>query len=147
MSLGFLGEYQHSLDAKGRVILPVEFREDLAEGAVLTKVLDGCLAVYNEGEFEMLAQRVRESARQGPRQRQAARAWFSSARHFVPDKQGRFAIPQPLREFARLERDVMVLGVDNRVELWNPLRWRDVEADAQADIQSGGAGLDDIGFI
>lgn len=147
MSLGFLGEYQHSLDAKGRVILPVEFREDLATGAVLTKVLDGCLAVYSEGEFEMLAQRVRESARQGPRQRQAARAWFSSARHFVPDKQGRFAIPQPLREFARLERDVMVLGVDNRVELWNPPRWREVEADAQADIQSGGAGLDDIGFI
>ncbi len=147
MSLGFLGEYQHSLDAKGRVILPVEFRESLADGAVLTRVLDGCLAVYNEGEFEVLAEKVRGSARQGPRQRQAARAWFSSARHFVPDKQGRFAIPQPLREFARLERDVMVLGVDNRVELWNPVRWREVEADAQADIQSGGAGLDDIGFI
>jgi MraZ protein len=147
MSLGFLGEYQHSLDAKGRVILPVEFREDLAEGAVLTKVHDGCLAVYDEGEFELLAQRVRESARRGQRQRQAARAWFASARHFVPDKQGRFAIPQPLREFARLERDVMVLGVDNRVELWNPVRWREVEADAQADIQSGGSDLDDIGFI
>ena len=79
-------------------------------------------------------------------QRQAARVWFSSARHFVPDKQGRFAIPQPLREFARLERDVMVLGVDNRIELWNPVRWREVEADAQTDIQAG-AGLDDIGFI
>ena len=73
--------------------------------------------------------------------------WFSSARHFVPDKQGRFAIPQPLREFARLERDVMVLGVDNRIELWNPVRWREVEADAQTDIQAGGAGLDDMGFI
>lgn len=147
MSLGFLGEYQHSLDAKGRVILPVEFREPLASGAVLTRVLDGCLAVYSQGEFEQLAETVREKAREGARQRQAARAWFSSARAFVPDKQGRFAIPQPLREFAQLERDVMVLGVDNRVELWNPVRWRDVEADAQADIQGGGAGLDDIGFI
>ena len=147
MSLGFLGEFQHSLDAKGRVILPVEFREPLATGAVLTKVLDGCLAVYNEGEFELLAEKVRESARLGARQRQAARAWFSSARHFVPDKQGRFAIPQALREFARLERDVMVLGVDNRVEMWNPVRWREVEAEAQADIQGGSAGLDDMGFI
>ena len=147
MSLGFLGEYQHSLDAKGRVILPVEFREPLATGAVLTKVLDGCLAVYNEGEFEMLAEKVREKARQSARQRQAARAWFSSARHFIPDKQGRFAIPQALREFARLERDVMVLGVDNRVELWNPVKWREVETDAQADIFGGGAGLDDMGFI
>src|SRR4051794_32574421 len=96
MSLGFLGEFQHSLDAKGRVILPVEFREPLATGAVLTRVLDGCLAVYSEGEFELLAERMRESARQGARQRQAARAFFSSARHFVPDKQGRFAIPQAL---------------------------------------------------
>ena len=63
MSLGFLGEFQHSLDAKGRVILPVEFREPLAAGAVLTRVLDGCLAVYSEGEFELLADKVRESAR------------------------------------------------------------------------------------
>jgi MraZ protein len=147
MSLGFLGEFQHSLDAKGRVILPVEYREPLGGGAVLTRVLDGCLAVYSEGEFEVLAEKVRESARQSARHRQAARVWFSSARHFVPDKQGRFAIPQPLREFARLERDVMVLGVDNRIELWNPVRWREVEADAQTDIQAGGAGLDDMGFI
>ncbi len=147
MALGFLGEYQHSLDAKGRVILPVEFREPLAGGAVLTKVLDGCLAVYSEGEFEVLAERVRESARQSARHRQAARAWFASARHFVPDKQGRFAIPQPLREFALLERDVMVLGVDNRIEFWNPAKWREVEAAAQTDIQSGGADLADMGFI
>ena len=144
MSLGFLGEFQHSLDAKGRVILPVEFREPFATGAVLTKVLDGCLAVYSEGEFEMLAEKVRERARAGSRQRQAARAWFASARPFVPDKQGRFAIPQALREFAHLERDVMVLGQDQRVELWNPMRWREVEAAAQADIESGSSDLEDM---
>ena len=144
MSLGFLGEFQHSLDAKGRVILPVEFREPFVTGAVLTKVLDGCLAVYSEGEFEMLAEKVRERARAGARQRQASRAWFASARPFVPDKQGRFAIPQALREFAHLERDVMVLGQDQRVELWNPVRWREVEAAAQADIESGSSGLEDM---
>ena len=94
-----------------------------------------------------MAERVRESARQSARHRQAARVWFSAARPFTPDKQGRFAIPQTLREYAGLERDVMVLGVDNRIELWNPVRWREQEAEGQADIPSGGARLDDIGFI
>jgi MraZ protein len=146
MSLGFLGEFQHSLDTKGRVILPVEFRDRLAAGAVLTRMLDGCLAVYSRETFETLAEQVRQSARQGPRQREVARLWFSSAREFVPDKQGRVPVPQTLRDYADLERDVMVLGIDNRIELWSPTRWRDREAQAQADIASG-EGLADIGFF
>jgi MraZ protein len=146
MSLGFLGEFQHSLDTKGRVILPVEFRERLAGGAVLTRMLDGCLAVYTADEFSVLAEQVRQSARQGPRQREVARLWFSSARELVPDKQGRVPIPQNLRDYAELERDVMVLGTDNRIELWNPAKWRDREAQAQEDIRSG-EGLADIGFF
>jgi MraZ protein len=146
MSLGFLGEYQHALDAKGRVILPAEFREPLAEGAVLTKVLDGCLAVFSREGFEQMAERVRENARRGERERRAARSFFSAARPFTPDKQGRVAIPQTLREYAGLERDVMVLGVDNRVELWNPVRWREQDSQGQADIASG-EGLSDVGFI
>jgi MraZ protein len=146
MSLGFLGEYQHALDAKGRVILPAEFREPLANGAVLTKVLDGCLAVYSREGFEEMAEQVRQSARRGAKERRAARSWFSAARPFTPDKQGRVAIPQTLREYAGLERDVMVLGVDNRIELWNPGRWREHEAEGQADIASG-EDLADVGFI
>jgi MraZ protein len=146
MSLGFLGEYQHALDAKGRVILPAEFREPLSEGAVLTKSLDGCLAVFSREGFEEMAERVRESARRGERERRAARSFFSAARPFTPDKQGRVAIPQNLRDYSALERDVMVLGVDNRIELWSPQRWRDHEAKGQADIASG-EGLSDVGFI
>jgi MraZ protein len=146
MSLGFLGEYQHALDAKGRVILPAEFREPLSDGAVLTKSLDGCLAVFSREGFEEMAERVRESARRGERERRAARSFFSAARPFTPDKQGRVAIPQNLREYSALERDVMVLGVDNRIELWSPQRWRDHEAKGQADIASG-EGLADVGFI
>lgn len=146
MSLGFLGEYQHALDAKGRVILPAEFREPLASGAVLTKVLDGCLGVYSREGFEEMAEQVRVSARRGPMERRAARSWFSAARPFTPDKQGRVAIPQTLRDYAGLERDVMVLGVDNRIELWNPTKWREHEAEGQADISSG-EGLADVGFI
>jgi MraZ protein len=128
------------------VILPAEFREPLSEGAVLTKSLDGCLAVFSREGFEEMAERVRESARRGERERRAARSFFSAARPFTPDKQGRVAIPQNLREYSALERDVMVLGVDNRIELWSPQRWRDHEAKGQADIASG-EGLSDVGFI
>lgn len=143
MTVRFLGEFQHALDAKGRVVLPADYREPLAEGAVLTRVLDGCLAVYSQGEFDQLADQVRESARRSERHRRAARSWFSSARAFVPDKQGRVPIPQTLREYAGLERDVMVLGVDRRIELWNPARWRDYVAVGEADIASG-EGLEDL---
>ncbi|HEY7439988.1 MAG TPA: division/cell wall cluster transcriptional repressor MraZ [Acidimicrobiia bacterium] len=146
MSLGFLGEYQHALDAKGRVILPSDFREPLAAGAVLTKSLDGCLAVYSAEGFDEMAELVRESARRGERERRAARSFFSAGRRFTPDKQGRVPIPQNLREYAGLERDVMVLGVDNRIELWNPVRWREHDALGQSDMANG-EGLADVGFI
>jgi MraZ protein len=142
----FLGEFQHSLDAKGRVILPADFRDDLAAGAVLTKGLDGCLAVYESSVFEGIVEQVREAARRGARERQVARSFFGGARPFTPDKQGRVAIPQNLREFAQLERDVMVVGVDNRIEIWNAARWREHEAQGQADIATP-EGLEDIGII
>src|SRR5579884_1039659 len=74
----FLGEFQHSLDAKGRVILPVEFRDELAEGAVITRGLDGCLSVFPREEFEAMAESVREKSRRGDRERRAARTFFAS---------------------------------------------------------------------
>lgn len=142
----FVGEFQHSLDAKGRVILPVDFREDLAAGAVLTKNLDGCLTIYSRSGFEDMAQRIQEAARRGERERRAARVFFSGARTFLPDRQGRVAIPQPLREFAGLERDVIVNGAYDRIELWNPTAWREHHAEGSTDLREG-RGLADVGFI
>ncbi|MCL6640969.1 MAG: hypothetical protein K6T92_06305 [Candidatus Rokubacteria bacterium] len=75
----FLGEHQHSLDTKGRVILPARFRDQLEGGAVIAKALDGCLAVYPIAEFERLAQRLREARERGSRERQAARTFFAGA--------------------------------------------------------------------
>jgi MraZ protein len=123
----FLGEYQHSLDAKGRVILPAKYREDLAGGAVIAKALDGCLAVYPMEEFRQVAEQAREMARQGVRERQAARAFFAGAVETVPDKQGRVAIPQHLREFAHLQRDVIVAGNLRHLEIWDAARFRDAD--------------------
>jgi len=104
----FLGEYQHSLDAKGRVILPARFRDQLEGGAVMARALDGCLAVYPVDEFDRLATRIREVRERGGDQRQTARTFFAGAIEIAPDKQGRVAVPQHLRDYAGLEREVIV---------------------------------------
>src|SRR6185295_6515226 len=101
----FLGEHQHSLDAKGRVILPARFRDQLEGGAVMARALDGCLAVYPAAEFERVASKLAVARERGTRERQAARSYFAGAAEFAADKQGRVAIPQHLREYAHLERE------------------------------------------
>jgi MraZ protein len=132
----FLGEHQHSLDAKGRVILPARFRDQLEHGAVMAKALDGCLAVYPMDEFQRVADNARELAQRGPRERQAARALFAGAIEIVPDKQGRVAIPQNLRDFAGLTRDVIVAGMFQRIEIWDAQKFRELDREGDASILS-----------
>ena len=130
----FLGEHQHSLDAKGRVILPARFRDQLEQGAVMAKALDGCLAVYPMEEFQLVADKARELAQRGPRERQAARAFFAGAVEIVPDKQGRVAVPQNLRDFAGLTREVIVAGMNHRIEIWDAQRFRELDREGDASI-------------
>lgn len=120
----FLGEYQHTLDAKGRVILPAKFREQLEGGGVIAKTIDGCLGVYTMEGWQEVAESIREKARRGATERQAARTLFAGAAQVEPDRQGRIAIPPNLRQFAGLERDVVVAGVYSRIEIWDGERWR-----------------------
>ncbi len=133
----FLGEHQHSLDAKGRVILPARFREQLEGGAVIAKALDGCLAVYPIAEFERLAQRLREARERGSRERQAARTFFAGASEVTPDRQGRVAIPQHLREYAALSRDVIVAGSYDHIEIWDAQAFRERDVLGTAAISEG----------
>jgi len=133
----FLGEYQHSLDTKGRVILPAKFRDQLADGAFVSKGRDGCLFVYPAEEFERVAEQAREAAKRSERERQAARSFFAGAADVVPDKQGRIPIPQTLREYAGLERDVTVAGVFSRIEIWDNERWREREQIGEQALVSG----------
>jgi MraZ protein len=130
----FLGEHQHSLDAKGRVILPARFRDQLEGGAVMAKALDGCLAIYPPEEFERVAQNAREAAQRGAAERQAARAFFTGAAEITPDKQGRVAVPQHLREFAGLTREVIVAGMYTRIEIWDAQRFRELDREGDASI-------------
>jgi MraZ protein len=133
----FLGEYQHSLDAKGRVILPAKFRDQLFGGAVVAKGLDGCLCIYTAEEFERVAEAAREAARRSDRERQAARSLFAGAAEVVPDKQGRIPIPQPLRTYAGLGREVVLAGVFSRVEIWDTERWDERERIGEEELVSG----------
>jgi MraZ protein len=139
----FLGEHQHSLDAKGRVILPARFRDQLEGGAVMTKALDGCLAVYPNAEFDQVARKLREARGRGARERQAARTFFWGSVEIAPDKQGRVAIPQALREYAALDRDVIVAGNFDHIEIWDAQRFREHDRVGTASIEEG-EGIDDF---
>src|SRR5215471_6807044 len=112
----FLGEFQHSLDTKGRVILPAKYRDQLAEGAFVTKGRGGCLSVFTAEEFEEVAASIREQSRNSPKELNAARTFFGGASEIRPDRQGRVALPPNLREYAGLERDVTVVGLFSRIE-------------------------------
>lgn len=119
----FLGEYQHSLDAKGRVILPSKFRARLDAGCVLTKGQDGCLYVYPREEWDRLAHQLSEARLSSQQARNFNRLFFSGASDEGPDKQGRVTIPEGLRTYARLDREVTVFGAGSHVEIWDRSSW------------------------
>lgn len=121
----FVGRYEHSLDSKGRVILPAKFRPDFERGGYLTENREGCLALWTPGEFQRQMQAMQEQAAEGRTERNRARLWAASSHEVEIDRQGRMAIPAHLRDFASLEGDVLVHGVIDRVELWNPAVWEE----------------------
>ena len=120
---GFVGRYEHSLDTKGRVILPAKFRPSFEHGGFLTEHSEGCLALWTPGEFDRQMNAMQESAATGRTERNRARVWASSSAEVEIDRQGRMPIPTQLRGFAKLESEVLVLGVIDRVELWDPSAW------------------------
>jgi MraZ protein len=133
----FLGEFQHSLDAKGRVILPARYRDQLAEGAFVTKGRGGCLSVFAPEEFAVVATEIREQSKRGQRELNAARSFFGGTCEVRPDKQGRVALPPNLREYAGLDREVVLVGLFSRIEIWDRARWHELDqAGAQALSES-----------
>ncbi len=119
----FFGRYEHSLDLKGRIILPAKFRSSFEHGGYLTQYYDRCLALWTPEAFEVQME-ARETAQDlSAEERNMARLWSSGTQEVDVDKQGRIAIAQHLRAFARLEGDVLVHGAIERVELWNPAVW------------------------
>ncbi|MBM7565698.1 MraZ protein [Paenibacillus sacheonensis] len=119
----FMGEYQHSIDDKGRIIIPAKFREQLGDQFVITRGLDNCLFVYPLSEWSQLEQKLKSLPMMKSDARAFSRFFFSGATECELDKQGRVNLPNTLCEYAKLERDCIVLGVSNRVEIWSKPIW------------------------
>lgn len=126
----FMGTYTPKLDEKGRLFLPAKFRDRLAEGLVITQGQEKCLVVWPEDVFMQEASRAQSTPMTNRDARDYARVLFASAEQGTPDKQGRVGIPLHLRTYAALQRDVVVIGVMDRVEIWDPQRWADYSSGA-----------------
>lgn len=121
----FMGEYNHTIDAKGRLIIPSKFREILGDTFVVTKGLDGCLFVYDNEEWKRFEEKLRTLPITNKEARQFVRFFLAGATEAEVDKQGRILIPNVLREFAGLTKDVVLVGVGSRIEIWSRERFED----------------------
>ncbi len=130
----FLGTHTPRLDEKGRLILPAKFREELAGGVVITKGQERCLYVFPGTEFSRIAEQLREHPMTHKAARAYSRVFFASAHDEVPDRQGRVMIPAHLREYAGLDRELVVIGASTRVEIWDREAWETYLADSEEDF-------------
>lgn len=121
----FIGEYQHTLDAKGRMFIPAKFRDELGEKFIVTLGLDNCLFVFSSDEFNKLKEKQDSLSIANKDARNFARFFFAGACECEPDKQGRINLPQRLLSYAHLEKDVTIVGVSNRIELWSTDKWNE----------------------
>ena len=121
----FRGEYSHTIDTKGRLIIPSRFREELGETFVVTKGLDGCLFVFSDEEWKAFEIKLKSLPLTNKNARQFARFFVAGATPCELDKQGRILLPATLREFAGLEKDVVLTGMLNRIEIWSKDKWNE----------------------
>ena len=145
-----MGEYQYSLDKKGRVSIPARFREVLIEmdeeGLVITRGLDNCLFVYSLSEWRNLAQKVKNLSMMKRDARSFSRLLFSQAAECSLDKQGRISIPLNLRKFAGLNKKVIIIGVLNRIEIWGKEKWDDYFQKSGKSLEEVAEKLVDLGI-
>jgi MraZ protein len=141
----FMGEYHHSIDNKGRMIVPSKFRDDLGELFIITRGLDQCLFGYPLSEWALIEEKLKGLPLTKKDARAFTRFFFSGATESELDKQGRINIPAPLLQYAKLEKECVVLGVSNRIEIWSKQIWEDYFAqseDSFAEIAENMIGFD-----
>ena len=119
----FMGEYNHTIDAKGRLIIPSRFREVLGDEFVVTKGMDGCLFVFDNPEWQAFEEKLHKLPMIDKGARQFTRFFLAGAASVEVDKQGRILLPAVLREFAGITKDAVLVGVGSRVEIWSKDRW------------------------
>ena len=123
----FVGQFEHALDMKGRIVLPASFRASFDESGFLIKGSEGCLALLTPERFRDIAQTMASRSEEGEvRHRSAKRSFGAGASRVLPDKQGRIAVPEDLRSFAQLERECVIVGAIDEVEIWDSERWSQI---------------------
>ncbi len=129
----FIGEYEHTVDAKGRVIMPAKLREDIGETFILTKGLDGCLFAYSQQEWTNFEEKLKTLPLTNKNARDFVRFFLSGAIECEIDKQGRFLIPGNLRAYSKLDKEIVIIGVGTRIEIWNKDAWTQSGENISAD--------------
>ena len=120
-----LGTHTPKLDDKGRIFLPAKFREELAAGVVVTRGQERCLYVFSKSEFALVHEKIRQAPVTSEEARKYLRLFLSGASDDTPDKQGRVLVPQLLREYAGLHKDLVIIGVGSRAEIWDATSWQE----------------------
>ena len=141
----FIGEYRHSLDEKGRVIIPVKYRDKLGESFVLTKGFDGCLFTYTLTEWSIFEQKLRDLPLANIKARKFVRFFLSGAVECNTDKQGRILIPNNLRVYSEIQKDIVFVGMSNRIEVWSDQKWTDYNED-ELDVELLAEQMEELGI-
>lgn len=128
-----IGEYEHSVDSKGRLIMPSKLRDEIGYKFIVTKGLDGCLFVFPQKEWEIFQEKLRALPVSDKNARNFTRFFFAGAIECEIDKQGRFLVSSNLREFAGLDKDVVIIGMNSRLEIWSKEKWQQCDEDISAD--------------
>ena len=141
-----LGEYKHSIDSKGRIIIPAKFRENLGENFIVTRGLDGCLFGYSIEEWGKIEEKLEELPMAKRDARKFTRFFYSAATECKIDKQGRVNLPQTLIDFAELEKSCYLVGVSSRIEIWSKENWLAFTEEAEASYEDIAEDMIDFGF-
>ena len=141
----FIGEYNHNLDNKGRLAVPVKFRDDLKKGAVVTKGLDGCLFLYTMSEWKILAEKLSKLPVSQSNTRAFSRLMLAGAMDVQIDKQGRIVLPDYLRKYAILKKKIIINGLYNRLEIWDENNWEKYKKITEKDSEDIAEKLGELG--
>lgn len=141
-----MGEFQHNIDAKGRIIIPAKLREDLGAKFVITRGLDGCVFGYPLDNWEKIQEKLKQLPLAKKEARAFTRFFYSAAAEAEIDKQGRINIPTTLVNYANLEKECLVLGVSDRIEIWSKEKWENVSSDIEESFEEIAEDMLDFGL-
>ncbi|HOZ36678.1 MAG TPA: division/cell wall cluster transcriptional repressor MraZ [bacterium] len=142
----FLGEYSHNIDDKNRLAIPAKFRFKLREGAVITRGLDNCLFLFTKKDWQVLVEKIGQLPLSQANARSFSRMMLMGAMEVSIDKLGRILIPDYLKQFAGLKKQVVVGGVLNRIEIWDEAKWQNYKNKAESNVEEVAEGMRELGI-